>query len=82
MESQRNKSLEAVGLVLQGAEFQQMIDPVFVVLDVAVEHGGIRLQPDLMSQLRGIQPLVAVNLVIADDVAHAIGKNFRAAAGQ
>ena len=82
MERQRNERLEAVGLVLQRAQLEQVVDPVFVVFDVAVEHGGIRLQPDLVRQLRRIQPLVAVDLVVADDVAHAVGKNLRAAAGQ
>ena len=70
------------GFVLQGAQLQQMIDAVFVVLDVAVEHGGVRLQADLVGSARGLQPLVAVNLVIADDVAHAVGENLRAAARQ
>ena len=82
MKGQRNKRLEAAGLVLQRAQLQQMIDAVFVVFDVAVEHGRIRLQPDLVRQLGGFEPLVAVDLVVADDVAHAVGKNFRAAAGQ
>ena len=43
MESQRNKRLEAAGFVLQGAELHQMIDAVFVILDMPVEHGRIRL---------------------------------------
>ena len=32
--------------------------------------------------MRGLEPLAAVDLVIADNVAHAIGKNFGAAAGK
>ena len=35
-----------------------------------------------MRRARSLQPLIAIDFVIADDVAHAIGKNFRAAAGQ
>ncbi len=42
------KRLEAMGLVLQGAQFHQVIDPVLVVLDVPIEHGGVGLQPDLV----------------------------------
>ena len=52
MERQRNERLEAAGLILQGAELQQVVHAVFVVLDVAVEHGGVRLQADLVRQLR------------------------------
>ena len=82
MERQRDKSLEAVRVVLQRAQLQQVIDAVFVVLDVAVEHGGIRLQArPRCAAARRSQPVVAINLVIADDVPHAVGENFRAAAG-
>ena len=57
-----------------------MINAILVILDVAIEHGGVGTQADLVSNPRGIQPLVAVNLVIADDVADTIGKDLRAAA--
>ena len=82
MERQGDEGLEPTGFVLQSAELKQVIDAVFVVLDVAVEHGCIRLESDLMRKARSIQPLVAVNLVIANDVADAVGKDFRAAAGE
>ena len=82
MERQRDEGLEAVGLVLQLAQLEQVVDAVFVVLDVAVEHGGVRLEADLVRGARGVEPLVAVNLVIADDVADAVGKDLGAAAGQ
>ncbi len=82
MEGQRDKCLETAGFVLQRAQLQQMVDAVFVVLDVTVEHGRVRLQSDLVSQPGGFEPLAAINLVVADDVAHAIGKNFGAAARQ
>ena len=59
-----------------------MVDAVFVVLDVAVEHSRVRLQSDLVGELGGFEPLVAVNLMVADDVAYAVGKNFSAAAGE
>jgi hypothetical protein len=82
MKRQRNKRLEAARLILQRAQLEQVIDAVFVVFDVAVEHGRVRLQPDLVRQARRVEPFIAVNLVIADDVPHAVGKNFGAAAGQ
>jgi uncharacterized protein len=50
MESQRDEGLEAAGFILQGAQLEQVVDAVFVVLDVAVEHGRVRLQPDLVSE--------------------------------
>src|SRR5215472_793693 len=79
---QRDVSLEAVGFVLQRAQFDQVVDAVFVVLYVTVEHGGVRLQPDLMRQARGIEPLIAVDFVVADDVADAVGEDFGASAGK
>ncbi len=81
MKRQRDERLEAVRVVLQRAQLQQVIDAVFVILDVAVEHGRIRLQSDFVRGARDLQPLAAVDLVIADDVPDAIGENFRAAAG-
>ena len=82
MKSERNKSLEAAGFVLQRAQAQKMIHAIFVVFDVPVEHGRIRLEPNLVRQLGGFQPLAAVNFVVADHMAHAIGKNLRPAPGQ
>src|SRR5258708_23006712 len=35
-----------------------------------------------MGEARGIEPLIAINFVIADNVPHPIGKNFRASAWQ
>ena len=58
-----------------------MIDAVLVVLDVAVEHGGIRLQPDFVGSARDLEPVVAVDFVIADDMPDAIGENLSSAAG-
>src|SRR5271166_570185 len=42
MKSEWNKRLEAARLILQGTEFEQVINAVFVVFDMAVEHGGVR----------------------------------------
>ena len=82
MKRQRDKSLEATGFVLQIAQFQQMIDAVFIVLDVAVEHGRVGLQTDLVGELGGIQPLVSIDLVIANDVADAVGEDLSSPSGQ
>ena len=43
VESQGNEGLEAARLGLQRAQLQQMVDAVFVILNVPVEHGRIRL---------------------------------------
>src|SRR5579872_1601815 len=41
MKSQRDKRLKSAGFILQGAQLQQMIDTILVVLNVAVEHGRV-----------------------------------------
>ena len=80
MECQWNKSLEATSFVLQGTQLEQVVHAIFIIFDVTVEHCRIRLQADLMGQLRGIEPLIAVNFVVADDMAYTIGKNLRTSA--
>ena len=40
-ELQGNEGLEAAGLVLQLPQFVQVVDPMAVLLDVAVEHGCV-----------------------------------------
>ena len=41
MKRQRNKCLESACVVLQCAQLQQMIDAVFIVLYVPIEHRRI-----------------------------------------
>ena len=81
MERQRDEGHETVGFVLQGAQFHQVIGAVFVVLDVAVEHGAIRPQAQLVRLARGFQPFVAVDLVVADNAADALTEDLGAPAG-
>jgi len=81
VKGQRDEGLEAAGFVLDLAQLEEMVDAVFVVLDVAIEHGGIGAEAVFMGQARGVEPLAAVDLVIADDRAHAGGEDFGAAAG-
>ncbi len=59
MEGQRDEGDEAVGFVLQGAQFHQVIDAVLVVFDVAVEHGAVGVQAELVGGAGGFDPLVA-----------------------
>jgi hypothetical protein len=57
MKRERNEGLEAAGLVLHRAQLEQVVDAVLVVLDVAVEHGRVRLEAELVGQARGVEPL-------------------------
>ena len=59
-----------------------MIHPVFVILHVAVEHGRVRLQPDLVGQPCRVEPLIAIDFVVTDDVANAVRKYFSPAPRQ
>src|SRR6185503_1772795 len=56
-----------------------MIDTVFIVLDVTVQHRCIRFESKFVRETCGVQPFVAVNLVIANDGANARGEDFCAA---
>src|SRR6202000_1095181 len=63
------------------AQLQHVVNAVFVVLHMAVEHGSVRAQPEPVRSTRRLQPLPAIDLVVADDVAHAVGEDLRSAAG-
>src|SRR5579883_2128506 len=82
MEGERDEGLKAAGLVLQAAELEQVVDPVFVVFDVAVEHGGVGFEAYLVGYAGGVEPLIAIDFVVADDVADAVGEDFGAAPGK
>ena len=82
MESERDERLEATRFILQRSQLEQMVDAVFVILNVAIEHGRVGLQTDLVRQLRSFQPLTAVNLVIANDMPHTVGEDFSPATGE
>src|SRR5712692_4094196 len=82
VEGQRDEGDEAAGLVLELAQQQQVLDTLLFCFDVAVEHGGVRAQADLMRRARNVQPLLAGNLVVADYFAHPRIEDFGAAAGQ
>ena len=59
-----------------------VVYPVFVVLHMPVEHGGVGFETHFVGQAGSVQPLIAINLVVANNMAHPVGKNLRAAAGQ
>src|SRR5580765_6637218 len=58
-----------------------MVDAVLVVLDVTVQHGGIRPEAELVGSSCGIEPFRAVDLVIADDVTNSVGEDLRTTTG-
>ena len=68
------------GLVLQVAQPQQVVDALLDRLDVPVEHR--RVGPDALAVAlaRDLEPALARDLVLADDVAHAPGEDLGAAA--
>ena len=41
VEGERNKGLEAPGIILHGTQPQHVVDAILIVLDVPVEHGGV-----------------------------------------
>ena len=67
---------------LATCEAQQMVNAVFIALDVTIEHSGVRFEPDLVSRTCSLQPLVTVNLVIANYMPNAVIEYFRPATGQ
>ena len=74
------EGLEAAGAVLHLAQLQHVVDAVFLVLDVAVEHGRVGPHARVVHHLRRLEPLAAVNLMVTDDVANAVREDLRAAA--
>ena len=82
MEGERDERDKAVGFVLQLAQQQQVLDALLFGFDMAVKHGRVRAQAELVRGARDVQPLLAAHLVVADHFAHPRVENFGAAAGQ
>src|SRR5262249_47272006 len=82
MERQRDERLKAAGLVLQFTQADQVVDAVAGFFDVAVEHGGVGAQAELVRLAVDANPRVGVGLVFADLVAYLGVEDLGAAAGQ
>src|SRR5579883_1695644 len=82
MEGQRDERLKTAGLVLQLAQSAKMIDAMMRLFDMAVEHGGVGAQTELVCLAVDAKPSAGVGLVFADFVAYFWMENLRAAAGQ
>ena len=74
--------MEPTRLVLQGAQSEQMVNAILVVLHMAIEHSRIGLESDPVGKPGSLEPLVAINLVVANDVPDAIGENLCPSTGQ
>ena len=72
MERQGDEGYEALRVVLQVAEFYQMVYAVLFGFDVAVEHGAVGVQAQAVGGSGDFQPLVAGDFVVADDAADSV----------
>jgi len=68
--------------VRRGSVRAQVMHPVLFGFDMAVEHGAVGLQAELVRGARDFEPLIAVDLVVTNDAAHALMEDLGAAAGQ
>src|SRR5260370_8297835 len=59
-----------------------MLDALFIGFDMAVKHGGIRMETDLMRRARNGEPLLAADFVVTNYLADAGIEDFRAATGE
>src|SRR5205823_3340364 len=82
MKSKWDKGLKSARLVLKFTQPAEMVDSMPRVFDMAVEHGGIGAQPELVGFAMNPNPGVAVGLVLANLVTHIRVKNLGAASRQ
>ena len=82
VERERDEREEAAGLVLQVAQAEQVVDPLLVGLDVAVEHRAVRRDAEAVRRAVRLEPDVRMLLAGRDQPAHAVGEDLGAAAGQ
>ena len=82
VEGQRNECLEPAGLVLQCTQLAEMINAVLCLLDVSVQHRGVRAQAQLMSRPVNVDPAGRVGFVFADLFANRLVEDLRPAARQ
>src|SRR6266851_5498457 len=82
MKRQWDKGLEPPDFVLQRANPNQVVDAMPGFLDVAIKHGGVGAQAELVSFPMNANPGVGVGLMLADFVADFGMEDFRPAARQ
>ena len=76
------KVWKPAGLVLKLAEPDQVVDPVDRAVDVAVEHGGVRVQAQPVGGAVNVEPLLGRGLGPADLLADLGMEDLGPAAGQ
>src|SRR5438128_972306 len=79
-ERKRNKTGETAGLILQFAQFAQMVNAMSQGLDVPVEHGAGAAAAHLVPSAVNIEPFRGRFFSAADRIAHNRIKNLGAAA--
>ena len=82
MEGERDEGEEAAGPVLLVAQAEQVLDPLLVGLDVAVEQRAVRRDPEPVRGVVHVEPHVRMLLARGDEPAHAVGEHLGAAAGE
>ncbi len=80
VERERDEREEAAGAVLLLAEAQQMVDPLLVCLDVAVEERAVRRDPEPVGAVVGVEPVLGRLLSGRDQLPHARREDLGAAA--
>jgi hypothetical protein len=79
MERKRDKRLEAAGAVLKISQSQEMVDPMVRLFDVSVQHRAVGFEPDFVSRLMDLDPLVGICFVFANLASDFGVEDFRSA---
>src|ERR1700722_17197122 len=82
MESEGVEGLKTSGLVLYRTQTKHVIDAILFVLNVTIEHGGVGGRAGFVRGARSLQPFIAIDLVVADNMADPVGENLSAPAWQ
>ena len=80
MERERDEREEAARPVLLVAQPEEMLDPLLVGLDMAVEERAVRRHPEPVRGVVDVEPDVRVLLAGRDEPPHAVGEHLGAAA--
>ncbi len=70
------------GFFLKLAELDQVADALGGGFDVAVEHGGVGIDAQLVGGAMDFEPAVVADFALEDFIVDAVVEDFRAAAGQ
>ena len=82
MERERDEREEAAAAVLLVAQPEDVVDPLLVRLDVAVEHRAVRRDPEPVCGVVDVEPDLRALLAGRYEPAHAVGEDLGAASGK